>query len=52
VTIGIQAKEFILVFIIPENLVSHELRVFRPLLANSKRAVMCLLLRSGFTIKA
>jgi hypothetical protein len=32
----------------PENLVSHGLRVFRCLLANSKRVVMCLLLRSGF----
>ena len=33
-------------FIRPENLVSHGLRVFRCLLANSKRAVMCLLLSS------
>jgi hypothetical protein len=48
VTFGIQAKEFSLGFIRPENLVSHGLRFFRCLLANSKCAVMCLLLRSGF----
>ncbi|KAK6315699.1 hypothetical protein J4Q44_G00132230 [Coregonus suidteri] len=48
VTLGIQAKEFNLGFIRPQNLVSHGLRVFRFLFANSKRAVMCLLLRSGF----
>ena len=35
--VGIQAKEFYLGFIRPENLVSHGLRC---LLANSKRAVM------------
>ena len=56
VALGIQAKEFCLGFIRPENLVSHGLRVFRSLLASSKRAVMCLLQRSGFrlttTIKA
>ena len=48
VMLCIQAKEFNLGFIRPENLVSHGLRVFRCLLANSKRAVMCLLLRRGF----
>jgi hypothetical protein len=48
VMLGIQAKEFNLGFIRPENVVSHDLRDFRCLLANSKRAVMCLLLRSGF----
>ena len=47
VTLGPQAKELNLGFIRPENLVSHGLRVFRCLLANSKRVVMCLLLRSG-----
>ena len=40
VTLGIQAKEFNLGFIRPENLVSHGLRIFRCLLENSKRAVM------------
>ena len=50
VTLGILAKEFNLGFILPENLVSHGLRVFRCLLANSKLAVMCLLLRSGFRL--
>ena len=35
-------------FIRPENLVSYGLRVLRCLLANSKQAVMCLLLRSGW----
>jgi hypothetical protein len=40
VTLGIQAKHF--------NLGSYGLRVFRCLLANTKRAVICLLLRSGF----
>ena len=39
VTLGIQAKEFNLGFIRPENLISHGLRVFRFLLANSKWAV-------------
>ena len=48
VTLGIQAKEYNLGFIKPESLVSNGLRVFKCLLANSKRAVMCLLLRSGF----
>jgi hypothetical protein len=47
VTLGIQTKEFDLGFIRPNNLVSH---VQRCLLANSKRAVMCLLLRSGFRL--
>jgi hypothetical protein len=46
----IQAKEFNLGFIRPENLVSHGLIVFRCLLANSKRAVMYLLLKSGFRL--
>ena len=41
---------FNLGFIRPDHLVSHGLRVFRCLLANSKRAVMCLLLRSGFRL--
>ena len=50
VTLGIQAKEFNLGFIRPENLVSHGLRVFRCLLENSKGAVMCHLLRSGFRL--
>ena len=50
VMLGIQAKEFNHGFIRPENLVSHGLRVFRCLLANSKRAVMCLLLRSCFRL--
>jgi hypothetical protein len=48
--LGIQAKEFNLGFIRPVILVSHGLRVFRWLLASSKRAVMCLLLRSGFCL--
>ena len=43
VTIGIQAKEFNLGFISPENLVSHVLIIFRCLLANSKRAVIALI---------
>ena len=42
VTLGIQAEEFNLSFIRPENLVSHGLRVFRCLLANSKQGVMCI----------
>uniref|UniRef100_A0A4W5RA42 Glypican 5c n=1 Tax=Hucho hucho TaxID=62062 RepID=A0A4W5RA42_9TELE len=46
VKLGIQAKEFNLGFFRPDNLVSHGLRVFRCLLANSKRAVMCLLLKN------
>ena len=50
VTLGIQAKEFNLAFIRPENLVSDGLGVFRCLVSNSKRAVMCLLLRSGFRL--
>jgi hypothetical protein len=37
---GIQAREFKLGFIRPENLVSHGLRVFRCLLANTKLAVV------------
>ena len=57
VTLGIQAKEFNLGFIRPENLVSHGLRVLKFILANSKRAVMCIFteewLPSGHsTIKA
>ena len=48
VTLCIQAKEFNLGFIKLENLVSHGLMVC--LLANSKRAGMCLLLRSGFRL--
>ena len=48
VTLGIQAKEFNLGFIRPANLVSHGLRIFRCLLANSKWDVMCLLLKSIF----
>ena len=48
VTLGIQGKEFNFGFIRPDNLISHCLRVFRSLLGNSKRAVMCLSLRSGF----
>ena len=51
VTLGIQAKEFNLGFIRTENLVSHCLIVFRCLLANSKRAVMCLLQRSGISLE-
>jgi hypothetical protein len=47
VTLGIQAKEFNLGFIRPENVVSHGLK---SILANTKRAVMCLLLRSGFRL--
>ena len=47
---GIQDKEFNLSFIRPENLVPHGLKVFRCLLANSKRPVMCLLLRSDFRL--
>ena len=50
VTLDIQAKEFNLGFIRPENLVSHGLRFFKCLLENSKRAVMCPLLRSGFRL--
>ena len=50
VTLGIQAKEFNLGFISPDNLVSHGLRFFRCLLANSRWAVMCLLLRSSFLL--
>jgi hypothetical protein len=48
IKLGIQAKEFILGFIRPENIVSCVLRVFRCLLANSKWAAMWLLLRSDF----
>ena len=50
VKLDIQTKELHFGFIRPENLVSHGLRVFRCLLANSKRAVMCLLLSSGFCL--
>jgi hypothetical protein len=50
VMLGFQAKEFNLGFIRPENRVSHGVRVFRCLLANSKWAVMCLLLRGGFRL--
>ena len=57
VALGIQAKEFNLGFMRQENLVSHCLRVFSFLLANSKWIVMCLFteewLPSGYsTIKA
>ena len=48
VMLGILAEEFNLGFIRLENHVSRGLRVFRCLLANSKRAVLYLLLRSGF----
>jgi hypothetical protein len=48
VTLGIQAKEFNIGVIIPDNLVG--LRIFRFLLANSKWTVMCLLLRSGIRL--
>ena len=48
--LGIQAKAFNLGFIRTENLASHGLRVFRCLLENSKRAVMSLLLKSGFRL--
>src|SRR4029434_7221153 len=47
-TLGIQAKEFNLCFIRPDNLVSHGLRV--QVQANSRWAYMCLLLRSGFRL--
>ena len=47
--LGIQ-KEFNLGFIRPEKPFSHGLWVFRCLLANSKWAVMCLLLRSGLSL--
>ena len=50
VTLGIQAKEFNLGFIRPENLVSRGLSLFKGLLANSKLAVMCLLMRTGFRL--
>ena len=43
VTLGIQTKVFSLGFIRPDNLVAHGLRVFRCLLANSKRALMWLM---------
>ena len=52
VALGIQAKEFSLGFIRPENLGAHGLSVFRRLLASSKGAGMCLLLRSGFRLAA
>ena len=40
VTLGVQAKEFNLGLISPENIVSHGLRVFRCLLANSKWSIV------------
>ena len=49
-TLGIQAKEFNLGFIRPEALVSHGQSPLGAFFANSKRAVMCLLLRSGFRL--
>ena len=48
VTLGILAKEVNLDFIRPENLVSHDLSPLGAFLTNSKRAVMHLLLSSGF----
>jgi hypothetical protein len=50
VTLGIPSKEFNLGFIRPENLVSHGQNLLGAFLANSKWAVMCLLLRSGFRL--
>ena len=50
VILGIQAKQLNLGFIGPENLVSYGLSVFRYRLENSKRAVMRLLMRSGFRL--
>ena len=47
VMLCIKAKEFNLGVIRPENVVSRGLRVFRCLLANSKWAGMCLLMKSG-----
>ena len=48
--LAFRSKSFNLGFIRPENLVSHGLRVFRCFLANSKWAVMCVLLRRGFSL--
>ncbi len=42
--LGVQAKEFNLCFIRPENFVTHGLRVLQVPLG------MCLLLRSGFSL--
>ena len=51
VMLAILAKELNLGFIRPENIVVlHGLRIFRCLLANSKQAVTCLLLRSGIRL--
>ena len=51
VKLDMQAKELNLGFLIPEDLVSHSLgESFSCFLANSKQAVMCLLLRSGFCL--
>ena len=50
VTLGIQDKEISLGSIIPENLVSHGQSPLGAFLANSKRAVMCFLLRSGLRL--
>ena len=50
VTLGNQAKVFTLVVSRPDKLISHGLRVIRCLVDNSKRAVMCLSLRSGFCL--
>ena len=53
---GLAFKPKSSILVSSDHLVSHGLRVFRCLLENSKRAVMCLLLKSGFrlvtTIKA
>ena len=49
VKLGIQAKEFNLGFIRPENLVSHGQRVLW-VHFGKLQAVMCLLLRSGFRL--
>ena len=43
-----EAKQFNHGLIKPETFVSHSLRVLRVLLANSKQAFLCLLLRRGF----
>ena len=46
----IHAKVFYLVFIRPETLVSHLRESLGVFFVNSKRAVMCLLLRRGFCL--
>ena len=46
---GIQAKEFNLCLTRPDNCFSWS-ESFRCILANSRRAAMCLLLRSGFSL--